>query len=161
MKVHVDAQATVGPSHGAGLGKARHIETAELWIQDALAHQELPRAMSHQSTFNSQPNSNIFGRVRPTLAEIAENFGRTTSTTIGQLEGPNAAKFGMDSAKFDKTMLGIDQIGPGAAEMCSHSATVGRGSTTTGRDRPGIDQDWCGIDQTWPVLSNLDRIRPK
>lgn len=40
MRAHVDAQATKGVSHRSGLGKARDIETAELWIQDALARQE-------------------------------------------------------------------------------------------------------------------------
>lgn len=34
------AQATVGLSHRAGLGKARHNETADLWIQVALEMHE-------------------------------------------------------------------------------------------------------------------------
>lgn len=37
---HVDAQATPGSSQSAGLGKVRHIETAEIWIQVALETQE-------------------------------------------------------------------------------------------------------------------------
>ena len=40
IRAYVDAQATIGLSHRAGLGKARHIETAELWIQDALERRE-------------------------------------------------------------------------------------------------------------------------
>lgn len=37
---HIDAQATIGLSHRAGLGKARHMESPELWIQDAVERRE-------------------------------------------------------------------------------------------------------------------------
>lgn len=36
IRAFADAQATVDLSHRTGLSKARHIETLELWIQDAL-----------------------------------------------------------------------------------------------------------------------------
>lgn len=35
------AQATIALSHRVGLGKARHTETAELWIQDALERRDV------------------------------------------------------------------------------------------------------------------------
>lgn len=38
MRVYVDAQASVGLGHCAGLGKKAGTETGELWIQGALEH---------------------------------------------------------------------------------------------------------------------------
>lgn len=39
-RAFVEKQATQGLSHRAGLGKARHIEMANVWIQDALDRRE-------------------------------------------------------------------------------------------------------------------------
>lgn len=36
VRAYVDAQSMIGISYPAGLGKARHTETTEPWIQDAL-----------------------------------------------------------------------------------------------------------------------------
>lgn len=41
IRAFLDAQATIGSSHRAGLGKAWHIETSELWNQDALERRAL------------------------------------------------------------------------------------------------------------------------
>lgn len=40
VRAHADAQATIGLHYRAGVGKARHTATAELWIQDALERQD-------------------------------------------------------------------------------------------------------------------------
>lgn len=40
IRAHVDAQANIRLGHRAGLGKARHIETSGLWVQDAFERRE-------------------------------------------------------------------------------------------------------------------------
>ena len=39
VRLHVDAQAVFDLAHKVGLGKARHVQTCDLWIQEGLADQ--------------------------------------------------------------------------------------------------------------------------
>lgn len=47
VKAYVDAQATIELRYRPGFSKSRHIESAELWIQDALEHREFALAKIH------------------------------------------------------------------------------------------------------------------
>ena len=41
LKVQVDANATIGTLHRRGLGKLRHVEVEELWLQQELSRKKL------------------------------------------------------------------------------------------------------------------------
>ena len=41
VKVQVDANATIGTLHRRGLGKLRHVEVEELWLQQEISKKKL------------------------------------------------------------------------------------------------------------------------
>ena len=41
IKIHVDANATIGTLHRRGLGKLRHVEVEELWLQQEISKKKI------------------------------------------------------------------------------------------------------------------------
>ena len=41
MRIQVDANATIGTLHRRGLGKLRHVEVEELWLQQELSKKKV------------------------------------------------------------------------------------------------------------------------